>query len=224
MKNVIGIYKITNPKNRIYIGQSVHIHNRFAQYKKYHCKKQPRLYSSLMKYGYENHKFEIISICTVDELNEQERYYQELYCCLNKSGLNCIITKLGDRSGYATDESKQKMSISQKNRNKEVNLKISIALTGKKLSKETKEKLRIINTGKKHSEETKLKMSLTSKNNNSIKRLKESKCRNKWIIDTSTGIKYLGTKAASEAVNIPLNTLRKKICNYVKNNTSLMYL
>ena len=177
-----------------------------------------------MKYGHEKHKFEIISICSIDELNEQERYYQELYCCLNKSGLNCIITKLGDKSGYATDESKQKMSISQKNRSKEVNLNISIALTGRKLSEKTKEKLRVINTGKKHSDETKLKMSLTGKSNNSVKRLQESKCRNKWIIDTSTGIKYLGIKSISETFNIPISTLKKKLSNNVKNNTTFVYL
>lgn len=224
MKAIIGIYKITNPKNRIYIGQSVHIHNRFAQYKNYHCKKQPRLYNSLMKYGYEKHKFEIISICTIEELNEQERYYQELYCCLNKSGLNCIITKLGDKSGYATDESKQRMSIAQKNRSKETQLKISIANTGKKHSEETKEKLRIINTGKKASAETKLKMSLTCKSNNSVKRLQESKCRNKWIMDTSTGIKYLGIKSISEAFNIPISTLNKKLSNYRKNDTTFIYI
>jgi len=224
MEITIGIYKITNPKNIIYIGQSVNIYKQFAQYRNYQCHKQPRLYNSLKKYGFEKHKFEIITTCSINELNKLERYYQELYCCLNNNGLNCVITKLDDKSGYISDESKQKMSLAQKNRNKEINTKISIALTGSKLSEKTKEKLRKINTGKKASIETKLKMSLTGTKINSVKRLQESIGRNRWIIDTITGTKYLGTKEASKATNIPLNTLRKKICNYIKNDINLIYL
>ena len=37
----IGIYKITNPKNKIYIGKSKNIEKRFESYKKIqHCKQQ----------------------------------------------------------------------------------------------------------------------------------------------------------------------------------------
>ena len=37
---MIGIYKITNPKGKIYIGQSINIENRFKVYKRYNCKGQ----------------------------------------------------------------------------------------------------------------------------------------------------------------------------------------
>ena len=60
-KKIVGIYKITNPKGRVYIGQSINIFKRFSYYKMLQCKGQKKVYSSLVKYGYENHKFEIVT-------------------------------------------------------------------------------------------------------------------------------------------------------------------
>ena len=52
---------ITSPLNKIYIGQSINIENRWKQYKRLGCKKQIKLYNSFIKYGVENHTFEIQS-------------------------------------------------------------------------------------------------------------------------------------------------------------------
>jgi len=106
---MIGIYKITNPKNKIYIGQSVNIKRRFKEYKSIKCKRQPRLYNSLKKYGVNNHTFEIIDYCDVEELNSKERYYQELYNCLSRSGLNCRVVTDDFNSGYLSKETIQKL-------------------------------------------------------------------------------------------------------------------
>ena len=96
---MIGIYKITNPKSKIYIGQSIDIEKRFKQYQSLcNSKSQTKLYRSLNKYGVENHIFEIIEECDLDLLNEKERYYQEFYDCVNK-GLNCRLTKSNNKSG-----------------------------------------------------------------------------------------------------------------------------
>jgi hypothetical protein len=62
-----------------------------------------------------------------------------------------------------SDETRQKMSISQKNRKRkpfsdEAKQKMSIAKKGYIMSTETKEKLRISSTGRKHSDDTKKKM------------------------------------------------------------------
>lgn len=86
---MIGIYKITSPSGRIYIGQSVDLENRQKVYSKLKCKLQIRLYSSLLKYGWVNHKFEIIEECSVEIINDRERYWQEFYNVLGKKGLNC---------------------------------------------------------------------------------------------------------------------------------------
>ena len=57
---MIGIYKITSPLGYIYIGQSINIDYRFNVYKKLKCKSQLRIYNSFVKYGVDNHIFEII--------------------------------------------------------------------------------------------------------------------------------------------------------------------
>ena len=70
MRNkIIGIYKITSPNNRIYIGQSRNIKRLLYRYSRLECKEQPILYRSLLKYGIENHIFEIIEECELDKLN-----------------------------------------------------------------------------------------------------------------------------------------------------------
>ena len=73
---MIGIYKITNPNNKVYIGQSRNIRRRFSAYKRLECKKQVKLFNSLNKYGVINHKFEVIieldKNISQEELNNYE--------------------------------------------------------------------------------------------------------------------------------------------------------
>ena len=58
-----GIYKITNPKGAVYIGQSKNVNERLARYKKLQCcKNQHLLYRSFLKYGINNHTFEVLVI------------------------------------------------------------------------------------------------------------------------------------------------------------------
>lgn len=84
---IIGIYKITSPSNRVYIGQSRDINTRLKNYVKLRCKSQTKLYNSLKKYGYNNHKIEIIEHCSIEELNDLEIHYISLYNCCT-TGLN----------------------------------------------------------------------------------------------------------------------------------------
>ena len=72
---MVGIYKITSPSSKIYIGQTNNFKKRFEVYKNKRCFSQPRLYSSFLKYGVENHKIEIIEKCDITKLNERERYW-----------------------------------------------------------------------------------------------------------------------------------------------------
>jgi group I intron endonuclease len=88
---MIGIYKITNPKGKIYIGQSINIEKRFNQYKCSKAKNQPILHRSFLKYGIENHKFETVCYCNKSDLYELEDYYQILFSANGKNGLNCFV-------------------------------------------------------------------------------------------------------------------------------------
>jgi len=76
----IGIYKITSPSNKIYIGQSINIKRRFNQYRLLDKSSiGPKLYNSLKKHGPKNHKFEILEECYVQELNGKEVHYKLEY-------------------------------------------------------------------------------------------------------------------------------------------------
>ena len=123
---IVGIYKITSPSGKIYIGQSIDIQRRFNSYHKPSgCKGQTKLNNSFIKYGVDNHIFEIIEECDKNELNNRERFYQELYNCI-EAGLNCKYVNSDDRTGSLSDEIKNKISKGNK---------------GKKVSDITKEKL-----------------------------------------------------------------------------------
>lgn len=66
---ITGIYKITSPAGKVYIGQSTDIYKRWEQYRKQYFKKQYKLYYSIQKYGYDNHKFSIVEECEESKLN-----------------------------------------------------------------------------------------------------------------------------------------------------------
>ena len=44
-----GIYKVTSPTNKVYIGQTINLSRRESEYKKIQCKAQPKLFYSLKK-------------------------------------------------------------------------------------------------------------------------------------------------------------------------------
>lgn len=228
MEKKIGIYKITSPKGKIYIGQSVDIERRWKEYKRLACKSHHRLYSSFIKYGILNHAFEIVSICNADELNTQEQYYQELFCCIGKNGLNCKITGIADRSGLLSDELKEKMSLKQKGRTFTDEHKLKLSIAAKKRPKrimreDVKKRLSIIASNR--SDETRAKYSLAMKNRKMSKESIEKACekKRKTILDTQMGIFYFGCRDAAKAFGMNEYTLSNKLCGNIKNNTNLIY-
>ncbi len=134
MKNqnndIIGIYKITNPKGKIYIGQSKNIYRRFKQYKRLNIS-PVKLKYSLQKYGWEQHIFEIIEECNPEQLNEREIYWIKYYNSV-ELGLN---VGFGGEGGNMTFETKTKISQAWKNKSKEelenINQKRKIGNIGK---------------------------------------------------------------------------------------------
>jgi len=111
VSNMIGVYKITSPSGRIYIGQSTNIEKRFGQYQRLqNVDEQRKLYNSFLKYGVETHRFEILEECDLSDLNRLERKHQDLSNCVSY-GLNCFLTKTTDKSGVMGIESRQRLSI-----------------------------------------------------------------------------------------------------------------
>lgn len=94
-----GIYKITNLlNNKCYIGQSVYIERRFTKHKNFDLeKKDYPLYVDFEKYGIENFSFEIIELCSQEELNEKEKYWIEYFDSFN-NGYNQTIGGSGTQN------------------------------------------------------------------------------------------------------------------------------
>lgn len=112
-EKICGIYKITSPSGKVYIGESGDIYTkRYLKYRRVakEISNQPRLYASLLKYGWEMHTFEIIEECEFDELLCRERYWQDFYDVLNQDkGLNCVKTHCDGKKYEWSDESKDKV-------------------------------------------------------------------------------------------------------------------
>lgn len=220
---MIGIYKITSPSKKVYIGQSVNIEIRFAKYKGLHCKQQILLYNSLTKHGFDKHKFEILCECEVSELNEKERYYQDLYSAMGIKGLNCFLTKSSDKSGKLSEQIKTKIGNANRMRivTSETRLKMSKKSIGNKSM-----------SGKKHTDRTRQEMSERMKGNKNLlgsKMTNENKIKlietnSKIILDTQTGIFFIGTKEASDAYGISRSVLTSKLIGRTKNKTNLIYV
>lgn len=85
---MIGIYKLTSPSGKSYIGQSINIKRRLKSYKKLNCKKQTYLYNSLCKYGFDSFTVEILQECDQNELNKLEEFYINKYNTLTPIGYN----------------------------------------------------------------------------------------------------------------------------------------
>jgi group I intron endonuclease len=139
---MIGIYKITSPSGAIYIGQSIDIDRRKGEHKKMACYDQPRLFNSLMKYGFDAHQFEIVEEldCSLDRsqiailLNKLEVYYVQKFNCMSPNGMN--LRGGGDQS-VMSDETKKK---------------IGDFHVGTHLSEETKANIRTWRDGKTYDE------------------------------------------------------------------------
>ena len=169
-----GIYKITSPSGRVYIGEASNLKIRCSYYlNPNRIKGQRAIYNSLVKYSPENHKLEIVELCNYDILLERERYYQEIYDSV-ENGLNCFLTSTESKKMVWSKETITKMS---KNQMGEKN-----SFFGKKHTKESLKKIsesqmgeKNHNYGVKHSDEYKRIQSIS----NSKKLLK--------VIDTETG-------------------------------------
>lgn len=247
---MIGIYKITSPTKKVYIGQSTNIEKRFSNYKGLHCKAQPIIYNSFLKHGFEKHTFEILCECEIFELNDKERYYQDLYSAIGINGLNCKLTETKDRSGKLSKETRRKIGLSHIGKKKKPESiekqRISMKKTydngyinpkkGVKMSTESRKKMSDSGKLKKLSANHKEKIRLTlvghkrlvgrtlSKTHKENCRLNATKYKSKIVLDTQNGIFYESAKELSDITKIPHSTLRGKLNGSNANNTNYLYV
>ena len=159
---MIGIYKITSPTGRVYIGQSTDINRRWSQYKhkyKHLDSNTSKLFNSFKKYGFKSHIFEVKERCNINELNNRERYWQEFYNVIEE-GLNCKFVETDEKSGHFSEEIKKKISRANKGKPSPMKGKTHTEETKKKMSELAKNRKQILfGFFGKHTEESKKKMS-----------------------------------------------------------------
>lgn len=115
-ERICGIYKITSPKGKVYIGQSWNIHARWYQHSR-EARFKTYLAASIKKHGFENHNREIIHVLpdTISQvlLNKYEQFYLDLYRAFKYVMLN---TKEAGAGGKYADSVKIKIGLANKGR------------------------------------------------------------------------------------------------------------
>lgn len=158
LQPIVGIYKITSPSGKVYIGQSWNITKRWTYYLNNKSNKQVFLLRSFNKYGKSAHVFEIIHELPKDVsqliLDNYEISYMEYYRAV---GIELMNIKEGGSRGRLPEEIRRKIGLSKIGNKNRVGLKHS-AETRKKISK-NRGKHPTWNTGKPWNEDAKRKMS-----------------------------------------------------------------
>jgi group I intron endonuclease len=189
---ISGIYSITSPTNKIYVGQSWNIIERWKTYKYLSCKSQTYLYNSLKKYGHENHTFSILEIYSGDTqeiLNEMEIKHWSNF---RLKGVVMLNSREPNGSGGKLSE-ETKLKIRNANIGKKISLETRLKLSkslkgrvpvnkGKPQTIKQKENLLKANIGRKMSDEAKLKNSLVRLGENNVR----SKLTNENVLKINT--------------------------------------
>ncbi len=234
---MIGIYKITSPSGKIYVGQSVDIERRFRVYRNpKSIKQQMAINRSILKYGADNHTFEVLEECDISMLNERERHYQDLFDCIGKNGLNCKLTTTNDRSGRYSEATINKLRIAStgKKHSAETRKILSYKASLRKLSPERIESFSKCWKGRKRTDEDKLNKSKNStkfwlgkkmpqETKDKIKK-NAAKPHSKIVLDMNTGVFYDCAKDVSRLYNIPHSTFRSKLNGNKPNKTNFKYV
>ena len=115
MSAISGVYSIRNiTNNRCYIGSSVNLQRRFGSHKAQLNKNihsNPALQNAWNKYGRESFVFEILMLCPVDQLIENEQKFIDITKYLYNMSDRADLPMLGKNH---TEETKLKMSRSKK--------------------------------------------------------------------------------------------------------------
>ena len=105
---MIGIYKITKKENgKCYVGQSNNIDRRFQEHKTKGKESRIPVDIAIQLYGVEAFDFEILEECSLEELNEREKYWIAFYNSY-PDGYNC--NPGGDQQSIGSNNGRAKLS------------------------------------------------------------------------------------------------------------------
>lgn len=223
MSKICGIYKITSPSNKIYIGQSKNINRRKRTYINLNSNScgQIKLYRSIIKYGWDAHVFEFIHECKEYELNGLEEYYIKFYNTFDtENGMNLTS---GGNSPIFSEESKKKMSKSGKGKhfNKifsiERRRKMSLARKNIIFTEEYRKKLGIACSRRIIKEETRIKLHNRTQSIETRKKISDANASSYEIYSDKNELFYKfhgNIKKELKKLKLPI----QRFCNtYLKN-------
>lgn len=167
-----GVYVITNIVNGgVYVGSTVDLKRRLDEHKRGlrgGTHGNPHLQASWNKHGEKAFEFDVLEyLDNLEELHLSEQFWVDIYREEGRELYNVAVPGRSPMLGRKhTEESRQQMSESQKNRppaSEETRRKMSRTRKGKTPSEEHKRKLSEANLGKRLSKEHKQKLSEASK-------------------------------------------------------------
>lgn len=217
--DVAGIYKITSPKGKVYIGQSWIINQRKKKYKgkSKDFKKQGKLYNSVQKYGWNSHKHEIIHElppdCTQEVMDRYEVLYWELYKACGVEMLN--IREPGSR-GKHSQKTKDKIKKSKK-KEAILNKGVNHLFYNKRQSIEHKEKVKSLHIGEKSYMFGKKGLNHPCYGHRIGPKYQK-------VLNVETGEIYKSVTEAARICEIAYKSLKKYLNNPLDNKTNLILL
>lgn len=160
MIRTVGIYKITSPSGKVYIGQSTDLLRRMASYSwKFYDDHKSLIHNSIRKYGIENHVIGIVHELPIDVeqsvLNEYEKLYIDLY---KSCGCIMLNIKEGGANGKHSQETINKLKARVVT--DEIKAKMSKGIKAS-MTPEHKQRLSNIHKGSKRSESHKRSISIS---------------------------------------------------------------
>lgn len=203
---MVGIYKITSPSGKVYIGQSWYIERRWRNYTLSNIKNQQHLLHSFIKYGRENHTFEVVHELPEDITQEVLDRYEDLYMTqYRECRVEMMNIKEAGNHGKHSEETKKKIGSSNKGkvRSLELRERMGAKKRGVPQSEEVKRnrsaKLKGRCVGfclrRKHTEETKKKISEAGKgklrSEETRRKMSEAKKGKKKVVDDTGNVSYI---------------------------------
>ena len=124
---IAGIYSITSPSGKVYIGQSWDVRKRWSHYH-CNCESQPMLRNSFQKYGVSAHQFAFIWPChhVPDQafLDNEEITFIKRY---REDGKILLNVKEGGSTGKHSESTKALMSRQRKGKPKSASFKLKLS-------------------------------------------------------------------------------------------------
>lgn len=111
-EDICGVYLIISPSGRRYVGSSINIRERWAEYRRKGHKSF--LQNSFIKYGYDAHVFKVLFECDPENRLFWERVFGDMYLCLTDfGGLNHSLPGYNEVPMVKSQDLRRRISLSK---------------------------------------------------------------------------------------------------------------